>query len=119
MQIDKVSLPVILISILFIAAGLIGFIYHIKDFSTADPFAYDSFWIQVIRLLAAIGGVAVLIRKSWGRWILLGWIAFHTGLSIFHTLPQLIIHVVLLAVVVYFLFRSKAKEYFKIADRKV
>ena len=38
--------------------------------------------IWFIRLLAVVGGIYVLRRRSWGRWLLAGWMVFHVVLSL-------------------------------------
>lgn len=105
------SIPVIVLSSLFIIAGIVGIIYHANDLKLLGT-SSDAIFILVIRLLAIIGGVFALRRKNWARWLLLAWISYHVVLSLFHPLPELLMHVALLAAVVYVYFLSRSSSYF-------
>ena len=93
---------------LFIAAGSVGFLYHIMELNLRDPLANDTVWVSLVRLLAVLGGVYLLRGRSWARWLLIIWVAFHVGLSAFHTHTGLLAHSVLLVVVAWFLLRPRA-----------
>ena len=105
-------LPILILSCLFIIAGAVGIIYHASDLNELGASPEVSL-ILIVRLSAIIGGVFALRRKNWARWLLLAWISFHVVLSLYHPLPELIMHVVLLVAVVYVLFLSKASSVFK------
>ncbi len=66
-----------------------------------------------IRALAVVAGVGVLRGFNWARWLLVVWMGFHVGLSARGQLPDLIVHGALSVLVVYFLFRPRAAQYFK------
>jgi hypothetical protein len=104
-------IPVTLISILFIIAGLAGIIYHASEISEifSDP---ESLGIFVVRVLAIVGGVFTLRGANWARWLLLAWIAFHVVLSFFHTTEELVMHVVIMAITMLALLYPKARAYF-------
>jgi formate hydrogenlyase subunit 3/multisubunit Na+/H+ antiporter MnhD subunit len=104
---------VTVISGLFLAAGAVGLAYHITEFNAKGPFQYDLVWVCLVRLLAIICAVFMLRAGNWARWLLVIWIAYHVILSAFHSLAQLMIHSLLLAVVAYFLFRPSASTYFR------
>ena len=55
----------------------------------------------------------MLLARDWARWLLTAWVAYHVVLSAFHSLFELVIHGLLLAVVAYFLFRPAASAYFR------
>ena len=110
---NKRPLSVTIIACIFIAAGIIGFAYHVTEFKSLHPFPNEILWAASVRLLAILGGVFVLRRHNWARWLLLAWIAFHVILSAFHPLPELIVHGLLFAVVAYVLFRPQASAYFR------
>src|SRR6185436_11330703 len=93
-------------------AGVIGLAYHASKFNVQSPFEHDFAWICFVRLLAIVGGVFTLRGSNWARWLLLVWIAYHVILSAFHS-SGLVIHSLLLAAVVYFLFRPRASAYFR------
>jgi len=55
----------------------------------------------------------MLRGDNWARWLTMVWMAYHVILSGFHSLQQLVIHSLLLAVFAYFLFRAEATLYFR------
>ncbi len=112
---NRRPLSVTVIGCLFVAAGAIGFAYHLTEFKTQGQFEYDLIWVCFVRLLAILFGLFVLRGSNWARWLLLVWILFHVILSAFHSLSELAIHSLLLAVVTYFLFRQQASAYFRAA----
>jgi hypothetical protein len=109
----KRPLPIIVISWLFIAAGAIGLAYHATEFQAPPPFRYDVLWVCLVRLLAILSGVFMLRGNNWARWLLVTWMAYHVILSGLHSVSQLIVHGLLFAVIVYFLFRPRASSYFR------
>jgi hypothetical protein len=110
---SKRPYSITVIGCLFIAAGTVGFAYHITEFKGQSPFEYDIAWVCFVRLLAILGGVFVLRGSNWARWLLLIWMAYHVVLSAFHRLSELAMHGLLFAVVAYFLFRPPATAYFR------
>lgn len=101
------------ISWIFIAAGVIGFAYHVTEFKGLRPFQYSVALVCLIRLLAIVGGVFTLRGSNWARWLLLAWITYHVILSMFHSLAELITHILLLLLVAYALFRPQVSEFFR------
>jgi hypothetical protein len=63
------------------------------------------------RLLALVGGAFLLKGKSWARWVLLAWMAFHIVLSVMHSWSMLLVHCAIFAPITYLLFRRSASEY--------
>jgi hypothetical protein len=110
---NKRPLLITVIGCIFIAAGVIGFAYHVTEFRIQRPFEYEIVWVCLLRLLAILGGVFVLRGKNWARWLLLAWLAYHVILSAFHPLSELVVHSLLFAVVAYVLFRPPASAYFR------
>ena len=104
---------VTIIGCLFVAAGVIGFAYHAAELKAQGPFEYDVVWVCFVRLLAILGGVFTLRGSNWARWLLLVWMAWHVILSAFHSLSELAMHGLLLAVFAYFLLRPQASAYFR------
>ena len=109
----KRPLSITIISWLFVAAGVIGLAYHATEFTAQRPFEYDFVWVCFVRLFAILCGVFMLRGSNLARWLLLVWIAFHVVLSAFHSLTELVVHSLLLAVIGYFLFRPQASAYFR------
>jgi hypothetical protein len=68
--------------------------------------------IWFIRSLAVVGGIAVLWRRTWGRWLLAAWMVFHVVVSLFHSTAEAAAHVAIFAVLAYALFRPPAGAYF-------
>ncbi|PWT90397.1 MAG: hypothetical protein C5B55_09840 [Blastocatellia bacterium] len=66
------------------------------------------------RLIGLIAGVFLLKRKNWARWLCIAWMAFHVILTLLPPpkVPQLVIHIVFLSLLLFFLFRPRANEYF-------
>jgi hypothetical protein len=116
---NKRPLSVTVIGCIFIAAGVIGFAYHVTEFKTLRPFEYDLLWVVLLRLLAILGGVFVLRGHNWARWLLVIWIAYHVILSAFHSWFEVVVHGLLFAVVAYVLFRQRASAYFRGASAEV
>jgi|SRR5438874_7514499 len=100
------------ISLVFAAAGVIGFAYHVTEFKTWHPFQYEVLWVCLVRLLAVVCGIYMLRGSNWARWLTVVWVAYHVILSGFHSLTELAVHGVLFALFAYVLFRREAAEYF-------
>ena len=101
------------ISWIFIAAGVVGLAYHAGEFKAQGPFDYDFLWVCFVRLLAIICGVFMLRGSNWARWLLIVWLGYHVALSVFHAPFELVVHSLLFAAVLYFLFRPQATAYFR------
>ena len=110
---NKRPLAVTIIGFVYIATGAIGATYHLIAFKVQHPFQYDIVWVELVNLVAILCGACMLRGRNWARWLALAWIAFHVVLSAFHTLPELAIHSLFLAILVYFLFRRPATHYFR------
>jgi hypothetical protein len=108
----KRPLSVTIVGWFFIAAGAIGFFYHLRELMAQTPLEKDAVWILTLRLLAIAGGVLVLNGKNTGRWLLIAWLAYHVVLSYFHEITQLITHAVLLIIVAAALFYGNAGKFF-------
>ncbi|MDB6122770.1 MAG: hypothetical protein JWQ71_1763 [Pedosphaera sp.] len=84
---------------------------HIARLKAQHPLEY---WLMpVVRILAIISGVFMLYGFNWARWLLVVWLGYHVILSAMNSLFELLIHSLLLAVVLYFLFRPQASAYFR------
>jgi len=108
----KRPLSVTIISWFFVAAGGVGIAYHLSEFKALHPFPSDAGWVFLVRLTAIVGGAFMLRGHNWARWLSVAWLAFHVILSGFHSLQELVMHAVLLAIFAYFLFRPNATQYF-------
>lgn len=68
------------------------------------------------RVLGLIGGVGLLQGRNWARWLLVAWMVFHVGLSLFHSMAELLTHVAIFTPLGYLLFRREAQLYFDPAE---
>jgi len=111
------------ISWLFIASGCIAFFSGLLPLAQRitelklHPFEFGL--VQVVRILAVIGGVFMLCGFNWARWLIMVWLAFHVILSAFHSPVELMIHTLLSVVVAYFLFRAPTGVYFRAAREEL
>jgi hypothetical protein len=114
---NKRPLAIAIIGWVFIAVGSFALFYHLQprhipEFRADPSIANRLIWICLIRFLAIVGGVFVLRGANWARWLLVLWLAYHVGLSAFHSLFEVAVHGGLFAVILYFLFRTPANEFF-------
>ncbi len=114
---SKRPVSVTVVAGIFMAAGVMGFVYHVSEFKSS--FEFELVWVCLLRLLAIVGGVFLLRGDNWARWLLLIWMAYHVILSAFHSPVELVMHSVLLVVIVYVLFRPRASAYFRRASRTI
>lgn len=109
----KRPIAITLISWLFIVAGGVGFIYHLREINPGAPFSNDAVWIELVRLLAIVGGVLTLRGSNLGRWLLMGWITYHVVVSYFHPLSELVVHLLFMALTAFALFLPRWAVYFR------
>jgi hypothetical protein len=93
---------------LFILVGIVGLLYHLSH-ETLDR---AMLLIVLNEIVAVVCGVFLIRGRSWARWVVLAWLAFHVGISALNSVSETIAHAVLLAVVAYFLLKSPASRYF-------
>jgi hypothetical protein len=110
---NKRPLSITILSFVFIAAGVTGLAYHFRELNPQQPFQSEAIRGVLVRLIAILCGTFMLGGSNWARWLTLGWVIYHVILSMFHSLPQLAIHALLLGVVGYFLFTPQAARYFR------
>ena len=96
------------VGILFIAAGAVGFVYHAQEW----PIDRWMMLIELIRVVAVVGGVSLLLGRGWARWLVLGWMAFHVVVSAFHPWQEFAVHLVLL-LVIGFVLLTPGSTYFR------
>ena len=66
-----------------------------------------------VRALLVVGGAFLLRDRNWARWLLVVWLGYHVVLGALHSLFGFTIHILLFAIVTYFLFRPLASAYFR------
>jgi len=109
---NKRPVTITILACLLIAAGAIGIVYHLSDFSGRRSFESENLWILLVRVLAIIGGVFLLRGRNWARWLALAWIGFHLILSFFHSAREVAMHALVFALFAWLLFRRNARLYF-------
>jgi hypothetical protein len=110
-------LSITIISWLFIIFGAIALVsglFPLMGASTAQLVAdFKSHWmVHFSRLAQMAGGLFMLRGQNWARWLLVVWMAFHVVISVLHSFTQVAIHVGIFSVILFFLFRKPASEYF-------
>ncbi|MBI3579090.1 MAG: hypothetical protein HY276_05310 [Ignavibacteriales bacterium] len=109
---SKLPKLVAFVAWLFIVVGISGLVYHANEFNAKGLFEGEIVWAAFIRLLAIVGGVLLLRKISWARWLLLLWVVYHVVLSTMHSAFELTIHCVVLIVVAYIFLRPATMAYF-------
>jgi len=109
----KRPVPVIIVSILFILVGCIGFAYHVKELFDLKNNLYETIGILFLRILAAVCGVLLLFRINWSRWLAITWLIYHVIISAFHSTSEMIAHIVFLVLISVLLFLPVSSAYFK------
>jgi uncharacterized membrane protein HdeD (DUF308 family) len=115
---NKRPLSITLISLLFITFGIIALAKGLWTFVRLPAAGRSSdlykHWIAYFtQFVALLSGVLMLRRSNLGRWLLVLWLAFHVVLSFFHNSLELGMHVLVMAVMLFFLFRPRAAAYFR------
>ncbi len=108
----KRPFTVSIIGWLFIVVGLVNSGFHI----TRSPLDRWVVALSLLGIVATVGGVFLLKRCGWARWLVLAWLAFHVAVSAFHSLSETAAHLLMLIVVGYFLLRPPASKYFSSAQ---
>lgn len=106
-------LAVTVLSWVYIGVGTVGFVYHFAGIHANNAFRYDGIWIEVVEVLAIVGGAFMLRGRNWARWLAIAWMAFHVVLSAFGTFHELAIHSLFCAAIAWLLFRPGAVRYFR------
>ncbi len=114
MTAKKRPLAVILVALLYMAVGGIGFVSHLVDFIQRHDFGYDTWLVELTEALAVLAGIFLLRGANWARWLAIAWMAFHVVLSAFNSFSQAAVHAVFLALIAFALFAgAQASTYFR------
>jgi hypothetical protein len=62
---------------------------------------------------AGVGGLLLLKRKGWGRWLILAWLVFHTVMSYRHGMTKFVVYLGLTVVIGTLLFLPTASAYLR------
>ena len=110
-------LSITIISWLFMIFGsiaLIGGLLPLAGANAAQLAAeFKTHWmVHLSHLAAIVSGLFMLRGHNWARWLLVAWIVFHIVVGALHGWIPLLTHVVIFSVILFFLFRRNASEYF-------
>jgi hypothetical protein len=106
----KRSISIMILACVYLAVGAVGFAVHFRELLAGHP---DAPAIELTECLAIVCGVFLLRGHNWARWLALAWIAFHVVLSIFHPIPELVMHGLLCVAFAWILFRPGTERYFR------
>jgi hypothetical protein len=101
-------LSITIISWIFIIFGSIALLSGVLPIADLKSHWY----VHLSRLLQIVAGVFMLYGRNWARWLLVAWIAFHIVVGALHGIGPLVMHVVIFSVILFFVFRRDANEYF-------
>jgi hypothetical protein len=99
---------VLLVSCLYIAVGIIGFLVNFPKLIALQP---ESLWIELTELLALLAGVFMFRGRNWARWLALVWMGFHVAIS-FPVVRQVVTHSIIFAFIAWVLLRPDARRFF-------
>ena len=105
-------ISVLIVAILLILAGTVGFFYHLQDFSDPDQELYITILVEILRIVAIISGVLLLRRNNLGKWLAIGWVALHVIISGFNSVQEMLMHLVILIIITVLLFLPSSSSYF-------
>ncbi|MDE3181840.1 MAG: hypothetical protein KGM16_00345 [Bacteroidota bacterium] len=106
-------LPVVIVAILFIAAGCVGFVYHFIDFFEPNAKVYDLIWIEFVRIVAVVCGFLLLRGINWARWLAIAWLLFHVVISALNSTSEMIAHLIFLIIVIVLLYLPVSSSFFQ------
>jgi hypothetical protein len=108
MSARKLPIQVLVIAWLYIAVGAVGLVNHLPR---RMVFHEEDVWILLTELLAVLAGAFMLRGHNWARWLAIAWMAFHVALS-WPAVRQMAVHTLLLAAIIWLLFRPEARQFF-------
>jgi len=99
------------IGCLFVAVGLVSGVAHAWH-TRLDKWLV---LIELVQVWAIAGGLFLILGRSWARWALLVWMAFHVVVGALHSVSMGLSHGILAAVITYFLVWAPPSRYFRSA----
>ncbi len=115
---NKRPVTVTIIGWLLVVVGVTGFAFHLNEVKPQHAFQGGNVWIFVVELVAIVCGALLLRGNNRARWLALAWITFHVVFSFFSSLGQVSVHILILLLFAYALFRPEAKTYFRQRETK-
>jgi uncharacterized membrane protein HdeD (DUF308 family) len=102
---------VTIISWIFIIFGAIALLSGVIEIGGGGDLK-SHWYVHLSRLLQIVAGIFMLFGRNWARWLLVAWIAFHIVVGALHGPLQLVLHVAIFSVILFFIFRRQASDYF-------
>lgn len=115
-------LSITLIAWLFILVGIGTLVFALFVALLADSshihdplgrFSGDDLLVIGIAVAAGAGGLLLLKRIGWGRWLILVWLVFHTAISYPHGVMKFVVHLGLTIIIGAVLFLPSASAYLR------
>lgn len=103
---------VTLVALVFCAAGVVGLGYHLSELASTPMDAAHA-WVLLLRAVAVGIAVGLLRGTRLSRWLAIAWMAYHTGLSAFHSATETATHAALLVVIAALLFVPRSSAFFR------
>ena len=100
----------IAVAVIFLALGVLDIARGLAPLFASAPhwhMAADDVEVLAIGIAAIVGGVYLLKGRSWARWLLAVWMAFHVAISIGQP-RQFIAHLLIFGFIAFLLFRPRA-----------
>ena len=114
---SKRPLTVTITGCLFVVTGCASLAAALAKFlgesASGDPGVLDTAFVATSAVLAIAGGAFLFRGRNWARWLCVAWMGAHVLISMLHSLQQVVVHGLFLAIIVYFLFRAPASAYFR------
>ena len=115
---NKRPRSITIISWIFIVFGsialLTGLLPNVNISAAQRIVELKTHWyVHLSRIAMILSGVFMLYGFNWARWLMVVWLAFHVIIGLLHSQVQMLVHSLLFVVVLYFLFRRAASEYFR------
>lgn len=107
----KRPLSVTIIACIYILTGVAGTVSHLME--VRGGLSYDPLWAALVSVVALVSGIYLFRASNWARWLAIAWMLFHVALSFFHSMGQVAVHCVFLAILVYFLRRPDVNRYLR------
>jgi hypothetical protein len=110
-------LSVTIIAWLFMIFGSIALLSGLLPLTGANVSQliaeFKTHWmVHLSRVVQVVSGLFMLRGHNWARWLGIIWIAFHIVVGALHGWVQFLTHVLIFSVILFFLFRPRANEYF-------
>ncbi len=97
---------------LFLAVGCLDLYKGLAPLVQAGRLHGDDVIVLALGVAAVAGAAFVLYGHNWARWLLAAWAALHVAISI-GDVRQLVGHIVIFSVLLFFLFRRGARPHFR------